>query len=94
MTEDTFRVRIAHLVPDGPTVDFLVDGTPVLSGREYGDIPAYTAHQAGEYEVSVRPVASEDPLLRERIRFDPGAAYTVLFVGTATHPEFRLLTDG
>lgn len=94
MTDDTFWVRIGHFVPNGPTVDFLVDGYPVLSEREYGDIPDYTEHKADEYEVSVQTSESAETIVSNSIRFDPGEFHTLLFVGTKVNPEFRLLTDG
>lgn len=94
MEDDRFNVRIGQFVPDAPPVDFIVDGYPVLSDRAFGDIPPYSEHRAAEYEVSVRDSETGETIHTASIEFVPGAFHTLLLVGTAAEPEFRLLTDG
>ncbi|WP_158055539.1 DUF4397 domain-containing protein [Halorussus halophilus] len=93
-SSETFGVRIGHFVPGAPTVDFLVDGNPVLTERTFGDINDYTEHDAAEYELSVRRTDGEETIVTTPIDFESGAYYTVLLVGTAVEPKLRLLKDG
>ena len=89
-----FHVRIGHFVPDAPTVDFLVDGYPVLTDRDFGEINDYTEHEAADYHVSVQQVDDETTVVEEPVGFEAGQFYTLLLVGTMAAPELRLLRDG
>ena len=91
---DTFHVRLGHLVPDAPPVDFLVDGYPVLSDRAFGQVNDYTEHAADEYDVGVCEHGAEDVLFEEPVTFEAGEYYTLLFVGTADEPSMLVLEDG
>lgn len=92
--DDVFNVRIGHFISDMPAVDILVDGFPVLTGRDFGEINDYTSHGPSEYDITVRGNDDEEPILEEPIDFKRGRYYTLLLVGTMAKPEFRLLIDG
>lgn len=91
---DTFHVRIGHFVPGAPALDILVDGHPVLTDREYGDMNEYTEHRADEYTVSVTETGSDAPLVEESVTFDAGVHYTLLLIGSPEAVALHLLADG
>lgn len=76
---DPARVRVAHLSPDAPAVDILVDGNEVLSNVAFGDVSDYLELDAGTYDISVQIAASDTPIpqLDTSVTVDGGRAYTV-----------------
>ncbi|KAB1188414.1 MULTISPECIES: DUF4397 domain-containing protein [Haloferax] len=74
-------VRAAHLSPDAPNVDVLVDGTAVLTDVPFGAVSDYLSLAAGMYQVTIQ--ATGDP---ETVVFDEeldlmSGAYTVAAIG-------------
>ena len=91
---DTFHVRIGNTIPDSTALDVLVDGYPVLTDVDFGDVNDYTEHGADEYAVGVRPSGGEDSLVEESVEFEADSYYTLLLVGTPEDISLRLLEDG
>lgn len=91
---ETFHVRLANLVPDSPTVDFTVDGHPVLTDRAFGSINDYTEHAADEYDVGVAAHGDHEPFFEEPVDFGAGVYYTLLLVGTMDDVSLLVLEDG
>lgn len=91
---DSFRVRIGNLLHDGPAIDVLVDGYPVLTGRAPGTVNDYTVHRADTYDVAVRPAGSDDTLFEAPVTFEPDAFHTLVFYGTEGDVRHVLLEDG
>ena len=49
------RVRVAHLVPDAPSVDVYVDGSEALSGLGFRDVTQYLSVPTGTRTVRITP---------------------------------------
>lgn len=76
------QVRIAHMSPDAPPVDVLVDNETVVSNLSYGNVTDYTSLPAGEHEVSI--TAAGDPstvVFSGNETFDADTNYTVAATG-------------
>jgi len=88
------RLRAAHLSPDAPAVDVLIDGMPVLTDLAFGEVSAYAPLAAGM--VSVMVVASEDPdvvVLEADLELGAGMDYTVAAIGLLEELEPLVLQD-
>jgi hypothetical protein len=57
--EGEAAVALAHLAPDAPAVDVLLDGTTVVSGLEYGTLTDYLTLEAGTYTVELLPAMGD-----------------------------------
>ena len=55
------EVRVAHLSPDAPAVDVLVDGMPAFTNISFGEITGYADLPAGTYQVQVVPAGTSGP---------------------------------
>src|SRR6056297_3975493 len=53
------QVRVAHLSPDAPAVDVLVDGDAVLEGVEFGTVSEYLEVPAGERTVTIQTAEND-----------------------------------
>ncbi|MFH5798894.1 DUF4397 domain-containing protein [Haladaptatus sp. CMAA 1911] len=76
------QVRIAHMSPDAPPVDVLVDNETVVSNLSYGNVTDYASLSAGEHEVSI--TAAGDPstvVFSGNETFDADTNYTVAATG-------------
>ncbi|WP_231183049.1 DUF4397 domain-containing protein [Haladaptatus sp. DYF46] len=76
------QVRIAHMSPDAPPVDVLVDNETVVSNLSYGNVTDYESLPAGEHEVSI--TAAGDPstvVFSGNETFDADTNYTVAATG-------------
>ncbi|MGM0592760.1 MAG: DUF4397 domain-containing protein, partial [Halobacteriota archaeon] len=82
-------LRIAHLSPDAPAVDVLVDDDLVVGNFSYGDVSPYLEVTAGTYQVTI--TAAGDP---ETVVFDDeidvgSAFYTVAAIGELDDETFE-----
>ncbi|WP_232423718.1 DUF4397 domain-containing protein [Haladaptatus paucihalophilus] len=76
------QVRIAHMSPDAPPVDVLVDNETVVSNLSYGNVTDYTSLSAGEHNVTI--TAADDPstvVFSDNVTFDADTNYTVAATG-------------
>ncbi|MFC7203544.1 DUF4397 domain-containing protein [Haloferax namakaokahaiae] len=81
LVEPAVSLRVAHLSPDAPNVDVLVDGEAVLTDVPFGTVSDYLMVDEGTYQVTVQ--AAGDP---ETVVFDESldlaaGAYTAAAVG-------------
>lgn len=83
------EVRVAHLSPDAPAVDVLVDGEAVLEGVEFGTISEYLSVPAGERTVTIRTTEDESVVFEGEVSVEAGTAYTVAAVGEVSEETFR-----
>lgn len=82
------QVRIAHLSPDAPAVDVLVDGEPVLEGAEYGDVGDYTNLSAGEHDVTIQTSEDESVVFEGNVTVEADTQYTVAAIGEVSEETF------
>lgn len=75
-------VRAAHLIPDAPAVDILVNGGVVLEGVTFKAVSDYLMVDAGSYTISVNAAGTATELLTIDATVAAGKAYTVAAIGT------------
>ena len=74
-------LRVAHLSPDAPNVDVLVDGSAVLEDVPFGTVSDYLSLSAGSYPVTIQAAGDPDTVVfDETLELEPGA-YTAAAVG-------------
>ena len=84
-------VSVAHLSPDAPNVDVLVDGDAVLEDVAYGDVSDYLVVDAGTYQVTITAAGDRDTVAFEGdVTLDP-TYYTVAAIGELEEGTFRPL---
>ncbi len=84
-------VSVAHLSPDAPNVDVLVDGDAVLEDVAYGDVSDYLVVDAGTYQVTITAAGDPDTVAFEGdVTFDP-TYYTVAAIGELDAGTFQPL---
>ncbi len=85
-------VRVAHLSPDAPAVDVLVNGARVVSGAAFGDATGYLALPAGSARIQVVPAGADAPVVIDAtLDLADGAAYTVAATGLLGANDLRPL---
>lgn len=88
------RVRVAHLSPDAPAVDVLVNGDVVLSNVNYKDVSDYLDLAAGEYRIQVTPAGNNSvSVIDATVTLDSGVVYTVAATGFLANIQPWILTD-
>ena len=75
-------VRAAHLIPDAPAVDVLVNGDVVLEDVPFKAISDYLMVDAGTYTISINQAGTATELLTIDAAVESGQAYTVAAIGT------------
>ncbi|MFB6117789.1 DUF4397 domain-containing protein [Halosegnis sp.] len=79
------KLRVAHAVPDAPTVDVLVDGSVVVSGAEFRDVTGYLELAAGEYDVAINAAGTDNTVASATVELD-AEDYTAAATGNL-NPE-------
>jgi Domain of unknown function (DUF4397) len=79
---DQAMVRAAHLIPDAPAVDVLVNGNVVLKDVPYKAVSDYLMVDAGTYKISINQAGTATELLTIDAKVEAGKAYTVAAIGT------------
>jgi len=75
-------VRVAHMSPDAPNVDVLVDGDAVLEDVAFGAVSDYLSLAAGTYTVRITPAGdAETTVFEGEVTVEAGGAYTVAAIG-------------
>ncbi len=83
-------VRVAHLSPDAPAVDVLVNGARVVNGAAFGDATGYLALPAGAARIQVVPAGASAPVVIDAtLDLADGAAYTVAATGLLGANDLR-----
>lgn len=75
-------VRAAHLIPDAPAVDVLVNGDVVLEDVPFKAVSDYLMVDAGTYTISINQAGTATELLTIDAAVAVGKAYTVAAIGT------------
>ena len=89
------QVRVAHMSPDAPAVDVLVDNETVVRSLEYGDVTSYLDLQEGTHQVSIVTAENETTVLERQVSVEANERYTLVAageVGENATEEFRLVT--
>lgn len=88
------KIRFVHLVPNGRTVDILLDNTTAFSNIKFGDITPYLEVSPNEYKADV--AASENNIIikSDKIRVNPNRIYTFYAIGNAPNFEVMQSVDG
>jgi hypothetical protein len=86
---DAGQVRVAHLSPDAPAVDVVVDGDAVLENVEFGAVSDYLALPAGEHAVTIQTSENETVVFDDNVTVEADTAYTIAAVGEVTEETFR-----
>ena len=87
--DEDAQVRIAHLSPDAPAVDVLVDGDAVLEGAEFGDVSDYMNLSAGEHNVTIQTSENESVVFQDNVSVEAGTAYTIAATGEVSQDTFE-----
>lgn len=98
LSQPTSAIRFAHLSPDAPTADLVIDSRLFLRDVVYGQVTPYRALPAGQHEISVFPhrlpngggEEADDPLELEPITIlldlSDGMYYTLAISGFYQRP--------
>lgn len=79
--DEPAEVRVAHLSPDAPNVDLLVDGDAVLEDVPYRAVSEYLELETGTYAVTIQAAGDPDTVVfEEDLEVEPGAV-TVAALG-------------
>ncbi len=75
-------VRVAHLSPDAPAVDVLVNGQRAITGLAFGEVTPYIPLPASRIQVQVVPAGQDGPVvIQAELDLRAGAYYTVAATG-------------
>ena len=55
------NVRVAHLSPDAPAVDVLVNGKAAFTNLSFGEFTEYADLPAGDYQIQVVAAGTDGP---------------------------------
>ncbi|WIV67186.1 DUF4397 domain-containing protein [Natrialbaceae archaeon AArc-T1-2] len=87
----TGGVRVAHLSPDAPNVDIVVDGERVLAGVPYGEISPYLELEPGTYRVQITAASDPDAVVYDERVTVENAFYTLAAIGELEANTFDVL---
>jgi hypothetical protein len=87
--EGNALVRLVHLSPDAPAVDFIVGDadTPLFSDQTFKEITDFTEVTADTYELAITAVGGSEALVSvPDAELDEGDIYTIIVRGFVTPP--------
>jgi subtilisin family serine protease len=91
---DKARVRVAHLSPDAPNVDILVNDALAFADIPFQEITGYAMLPPGTYNVKVVPAGATEPVVIEAdLTLEAGTDYTVAAVNVLASIEPLVLVD-
>lgn len=82
------QVRVAHLSPDAPAVDVLVDGSAVLEEVPFGTVSDYLQLPAGEHTVTIQTAENDTVVFEGNVTVEAGTAYTIAAAGEVSEETF------
>ena len=89
---DTARLQVAHLAPFAASapVTITLNGTPALTGFDYGDSTAYINLAEGSYLVEVFPQSSATAAISATVNLVGGNDYTAIAIGDGVKQPLSL----
>ena len=88
------RIRIAHMLPGGPSVDVTVNGVKAFGGTAYKGFTDFLPMPAGKIQVGIVASGTASPTLTEAsFEVRDALEYTVLVLGTPDVPKLMLYVD-
>lgn len=88
------RIRIAHMLPGGPSVDVLVNGVKAFGGTAYKGFTDFLPMPAGKIQVGLVASGTAAPTLTEAsFEVHDALEYTVIVLGTPDAPKLMLYVD-
>ncbi len=92
--QDPARVRVAHLSPDAPPVDILVNDAVAFENISFPSTTVYAELAAGMYNIKVVPTGTTEPVVIDvDLMFEAGTSYTAAAVNILDKIEPILLVD-
>jgi hypothetical protein len=94
--ESQALVRLVHLAPGVPTADVYVDGTRMMAAVPFKTASKYHRTGASVHTLTIRPAGSTTasaPAASARVSVLPGAAYTVVLLGTPRQLQVKVAKD-
>lgn len=88
------KIRFVHLVPNGRTVDILLDNNTAFSDIVFGDVTPYLEVTPNEYKADVVVSENNMTVKSDRIRVNPNRIYTFYAIGNAPNFEIMQSVDG
>ncbi|GGM91956.1 hypothetical protein GCM10007092_01130 [Thermus composti] len=87
-------VRVAHLSPDAPAVDVLVNGQRILTGLAFKEVTPYFSLPAASVQVQVVPAGQDAPVVLDAtLDLKEGVYYTVAATGFLANLRPKVYTD-
>ncbi len=87
-------VRVAHLSPDAPAVDVLVNGQKAITGLAFKQVTPYISLPAAKVRVQVVPAGSDSPVVIDaELDLREGVYYTVAATGLLAQIRPQVYTD-
>ncbi|MDG2422416.1 MAG: DUF4397 domain-containing protein [Phycisphaerales bacterium] len=94
-------VRVAHLSPDAPAVDVLVNGAPAFTNVAFGDVTGYAELPEGTYDIKVVAAGTTGPAvidamipLPESGDFTIAAVDSLKNIGAVIYADVNVRTPG
>lgn len=87
-TGNQSKTRFIHLVPNGRTVDIVLDGVRVLDNVGYKDITPYTDINPKTYQVDVLLNENGQLIRQIQVTINPGRVYS--FYALGNKPNFQI----
>jgi hypothetical protein len=87
-------VRVAHLSPNAPAVDILINGKVAIHGLAFKQVTNYIALPAGSYQVEVVPSGMMSPVVaKATLNVEAGSYLTVAAIGFLPDIHLKVYTD-
>ena len=100
--QDTGWIRWGNWAPSAPAFDIYLysfgdlKAQTVIKHVRYGDVSSYMAVPTGQYTIGMRDsgaAATAPPTLSASVQVAPGAAYTIVSMGSASHLGVQVLKE-
>ncbi|NHN58857.1 MULTISPECIES: DUF4397 domain-containing protein [Halorussus] len=75
------QVRAAHMSPDAPAVNVVVDNETVVENLEYGDVTSYLDLQEGDHQIAIVTAENETTVLEQQVTVEANERYTLVAAG-------------
>jgi len=83
--DDISMVRVINASPDGPTVDFVLDGSLVQSGITYASPSAYQNVDEDADNLTLKSSSNGSSVTTHEVELETGRHYTEVLTGRATN---------